>query len=82
MNSTNYKLPDTGSQQLRVMVTIAIVQRWLAYRDCTEYRSLHNPCNTEKHWVDFHIWLRLHSHCTKINFHIYIANSVSVARIM
>ena len=35
------------------------------------YRSLHNPCNTEKHRVSFHIWLRLHSHCTKISFHIW-----------
>ena len=32
-----------------------------------KYRSLHTPCDTEKHWVNFHIRLRLHSHCTKIN---------------
>ena len=41
------------------------LERDYAYR--LQYRSLHNPCNT----VNFLICLSIHSHCTKINFHIW-----------
>ena len=42
------------------------------------YQLQEFTCNTEKHCVNFHIWLRLHSHCTKINFHIWKLISVRI----
>ena len=78
--------PDHCSNNLILLSQTSLYKH--SYAVCllqvASYRSLYNPCNTEKaELINFQICLRLHSHCTKISFHNYMeVNSVSIARIM